>query len=419
MKRALASVLRLTTLVAVLALLISRGSEAQLAHQCVTFETDDIICPSCCSNPSAKITGNIVSQTSPTGIQSILNTSYSCGTTPATCNGSSCSGDYPQAVSDSGCCIADGSKCANNEPCCDICRSSGSCGLCSDTGEACGTDRDCCFVNSGDVCISGVCTNGGGGGGGGSCGCGTELCPPCSANLLYGPKSGALIKASEITGGKLMNVNNLQCCGTSPILIDVGGQGFALTNAGGGVTFDIAGDGHPIQMAWTAAGANNAFLCLPDSNGACNSGKQLFGNYTSQPPSSSPNGFAALAVYDDPKNGGNGDGMIDAGDAIFSSLRLWIDTNHDGISQTNELYTLPSLGVNSISLTYKLDARTDQFGNYFRFRTQVNPGGPTNTGRMAYDVFFVANVSGQTLYAGTCPAPAIAGKEDREFPAKK
>jgi len=144
----------------------------------------------------------------------------------------------------------------------------------------------------------------------------------------------------------------------------------------------------PLQIGWTAPGANNAFLCLPDVNGKCDSGRQLFGNFTPQPASATPNGFTALAVYDDPKNGGNGDGVIDARDAIFNSLRLWIDSNHDGVTQPNELYTLPSLGVNSISLNYKLDQRTDQYGNVFRYRAQVNPGGAPGTGRMAYDVFF-------------------------------
>src|SRR5205085_5660276 len=179
------------------------------------------------------------------------------------------------------------------------------------------------------------------------------------------------------------------CCPSSPIIIDTSGNGFALTDAASGVKFDISGKGTPIQMAWTAANSGNAFLCLPDSNGACDDGKDLFGNNTPQPTSQTPNGFAALAVYDQPANGGNGDGIIDSGDAIFSSLRLWVDANHDGISQPNELYPLPSLSVNSISLNYKLDSRTDQYGNIFRYRAQVNPGGAPGLGRMAYDVFFV------------------------------
>jgi hypothetical protein len=205
----------------------------------------------------------------------------------------------------------------------------------------------------------------------------------------------------------------------SPIILDIDGKGFNLTSAAGGVLFDISGTGHPVQMAWTANGADNAFLTLPGIDGLVHNGKQLFGNFTPQPPSSSPNGFAALAVYDLPADGGNGDGVIDARDAIFSSLRLWIDTNHDGISQPEELHTLSSLGVNSISLKYKADQRTDQYGNVFHYRAQVNPGDPTNTGRMAYDVFFVTLPSTSAknlLWRATpasvkkCPAPPVQTK---------
>jgi hypothetical protein len=150
-------------------------------------------------------------------------------------------------------------------------------------------------------------------------------------------------------------------------------------------------------MGWIAPGADNAFLALPGADGLVHNGKQLFGNATPQPPSNHPNGFAALAVYDDPKNGGNGDGVIDARDAVFSSLRLWIDANHDGISQPEELHTLPLLGVNSINLTYKLSEKEDQYGNRFRYRAKVNPDDPNASGvdRTAYDVFFVVlNQSG-------------------------
>jgi hypothetical protein len=161
-------------------------------------------------------------------------------------------------------------------------------------------------------------------------------------------------------------------CPPSPIILDLSGQGFFLTNAANGVLFDIMGNGHAEQMAWTAEGANNAFLALPGPDGLIHNGKQLFGNFTPQPPSDHPNGFAALAVYDDPKNGGNGDGIIDARDAVFNSLRLWVDANHDGISQPNELYTLPSLGVTSIGLNYRESRRTDQYGNEFRYRAPVN-----------------------------------------------
>jgi hypothetical protein len=180
------------------------------------------------------------------------------------------------------------------------------------------------------------------------------------------------------------------CRSTStPVVIDFSGAGFFFTDYEHGVTFDMAGNGHPIKMAWIAQGVNNAFLTLPGPDGLVHTGKELFGNYTPQPFSQHPNGFAALAVYDQPDHGGNGDGIIDARDAIFSSLRLWVDKNHDGISTKDELYTLPELGVNSISLHYTPDHKTDQYGNIFGYRTLMNPDHPDQVDKTAYDVFFV------------------------------
>ena len=194
----------------------------------------------------------------------------------------------------------------------------------------------------------------------------------------------------------------------SPIILDLDGKGFVLTDAAHGVVFDISGTGKPIQLAWIAAGADNAFLALPGPDGLVHNGKQLFGNFTSQPPSDHPNGFAALAVYDDPKNGGNGDGVIDSRDKIFSSLRLWIDANHDGICQTEELHTLPSLGVVSVSLNYALSRKEDQYGNVFRYKAAVDPNDPdpTHVGRTAYDVFFVTLGQPTSKLMPKKPAPA-------------
>jgi hypothetical protein len=184
-----------------------------------------------------------------------------------------------------------------------------------------------------------------------------------------------------------------ECCHCTPIIIDVSGHGFHLTSAANGVVFDISGTGHPVQISWTALGSDNAFLALPASDGFVHGGKELFGNFTAQPVSSDPNGFRALAVYDLPENGGNGDGVIDAHDAIFSSLRLWVDANHDGISQPDELHTLPSMGVYSIRLDYWLSQKQDQYGNQFRYRSEVNPDDP-NSGpgveHIAYDVGLIS-----------------------------
>lgn len=178
----------------------------------------------------------------------------------------------------------------------------------------------------------------------------------------------------------------------SPIIIDLDGTGFHLTSAAAGVLFDIRGDGHPVQIAWTAPGYRNAFLALDrNHNGTIDNGTELFGNFTPQPRTPHPNGFVALAEFDRPENGGNQDGVIDERDAAFGHLLLWIDENHDGIAQPGELHSLAEMGVHALSLRYQESQRRDEFGNLFRYRARVNPADhgkdPSDVGPWAYDVF--------------------------------
>ncbi|HEX8499853.1 MAG TPA: hypothetical protein VF659_04610 [Pyrinomonadaceae bacterium] len=180
----------------------------------------------------------------------------------------------------------------------------------------------------------------------------------------------------------------------SPVLVDVLGNGFSLTDARGGVNFDLDGDGTAERLSWTSPGSDDAFLALDhDGNGRIEYGTELFGNYTPQPPPPAGrerNGFLALAEFDRPARGGNGDGLIDDRDAVFPSLRLWRDSNHDGVSQPEELHALAGLGLKSVDLGYKESRRTDEHGNRFRFRAKVGDAKGAKAGRWAWDVFLVS-----------------------------
>jgi hypothetical protein len=196
-----------------------------------------------------------------------------------------------------------------------------------------------------------------------------------TANLAYdsGCEPASCCNGRVTCGYRQFCLSGCTCGYASPIIVDTTGKGFHLTGAANGVTFDIAGDGQPIKIAWTAADSGNAFLALDrNHNGKIDNGKELFGNYTAQPESDEPNGYLTLAV-DTRKNGGNGDGIIDSRDAVYSKLVLWIDENHDGISQLNELHSLPELGVFSISLHYSDDHHDDPYGNWFHYKAALNP----------------------------------------------
>lgn len=229
--------------------------------------------------------------------------------------------------------------------------------------------------------LTGVCPPGSVANGSGLC-CFTNTCSP------------QLVKKCMMYSGDI-DLETCTCvgcgCGGSPIVIDIAGDGIALSDALAGVEFDLKGTGTKEKLGWTLPGTDDAWLALDrNGNGVVDSGAELFGDYTPQPEASNKNGFLALAEFDRVANGGNGDGVMDHRDAIFASLRLWQDKNHNGVSEPGELHTLASSKIAALELAFKESKRADQHGNQFRYRAKVKDARGASVGRWAWDVFLVS-----------------------------
>ena len=164
------------------------------------------------------------------------------------------------------------------------------------------------------------------------------------------------------------------------LIFDPGDEGVLLTSAGAGVQFDLASRNQLKQVSWLAPGTRNAFLTLDvNRNGRIDNGTELVGTAMPQPGQRKKwNALAALAQFDSPPHGGNGDGMIDTRDKAYSVLRLWTDLNHNGISEPNELASLAQAHILNIALNRQDVKQTDASGNRILFRVSYKAGAGKN-----------------------------------------
>ena len=215
---------------------------------------------------------------------------------------------------------------------------------------------------------------------------------PLAPTTCFGPVDWCLYPDTGCESG--LEAHGRCCCSitSTPIVIDLLGDGFSLTSFESGVNFDLNATGMASGTSWTAANSDDGFLVLDrNGNNVIDSGLELFGNVTPQPepvPGIARNGFLALAEYDKTAHGGNSDGFIDEHDAVYSLLRFWRDLNHNGISEPAELSGLIDSQVAAISLDFKESRHRDKWGNSFRYRAQVVRSGLR---RWAYDVIFLTS----------------------------
>ncbi|QGZ96601.1 cadherin domain-containing protein [Terricaulis silvestris] len=129
----------------------------------------------------------------------------------------------------------------------------------------------------------------------------------------------------------------------APIVLDLDGDGLELSSiATKQIYFDMDGDGQGERTGWV--GADDGILVLDrNGDGAITERGEIAFN---EDVAGGQTDLEGLSSFDTNLNG-----RFDGGDERFADFRIWRDLNQDGVSQSEELQSLTSVGIASISLT--------------------------------------------------------------------
>ena len=176
---------------------------------------------------------------------------------------------------------------------------------------------------------------------------------------------------------------------TKVFVLDLKGDGFQLSSAADGVDFDVDGTGQAVRTAWTARSSDDGFLVLDlNGNRLIDSGREMIGSAWRTAQGNRVTGNEALRLIQDLDGKGRAaqtpapgprevevDGKkirlpnlppqdfssrIGPEDEVYTRLRVWVDRNHNGRSETDELFPLPTLKIIRLSLGFRKPAEPPQ-----------------------------------------------------------
>ncbi|MDP9191197.1 MAG: hypothetical protein M3P06_05790 [Acidobacteriota bacterium] len=151
---------------------------------------------------------------------------------------------------------------------------------------------------------------------------------------------------------------------TCPLILDLNNDGIHTTGLDDPVNFWIDREGRSLTTAWTDPDTEEAFLWMDLNHDHMAHVTELFGSRMYAPDGVyHANGFAALVKYDRPQFGGDADGQITHKDWVWHRLRLWVDRNHDGVSQPKEISLPVTHRIVALNLAYVAGETYDEYGN--------------------------------------------------------
>ena len=235
----------------------------------------------------------------------------------------------------------------------------------------------------------------------------SELEPEAYTNddpIQLANSNSANERTADETEKEVANKTNEAKTKQSPLVLDISGTGIHLSelNEEGSVYWkhDPNSDFRHAS-GWINSGTG--LLAVDwNSNDEIDDHSELFGSATED-------GFTALAAYDT-----NADGVIDINDSIWADLRVWLDVNQNGYSESAELYTMSDLNITSINLGYTL---TDYYiaGNHITHQSTFTMNGQTHDiadAWFTYDEMNTQYIADYTLDARVFELPTLRGYGD-------
>jgi Ca2+-binding RTX toxin-like protein len=204
-----------------------------------------------------------------------------------------------------------------------------------------------------------------------------------------------LFPSSQFTANALNNATTglLQFIPTDPLVLDINGDGIHLTDYGSSpVLFDVDHDANASkeQTGWVSNSDGMVVYDL-NGNGKIDGIHETLSEYFNGGVGvkNYANGLAALKSLDS-----NNDNQFTSADVVWSEVMVWVDANHDGMTDAGELKTLTALGITDINLTQTVQSGLVRDGNEILASSTFVQNGVT---REALAANFIANPNGSTF----------------------
>jgi hypothetical protein len=182
-------------------------------------------------------------------------------------------------------------------------------------------------------------------------------------------------RAGRIPAAALLNFKNKSVGMLSPVILDLDGDGIELQSMKKSkARFDMDGNGVADDTGWVGKG--DGFLVIDrNGDGLIRGASEL--SFLGEKLGATSD-LDALSALDS-----NRDGKIDAADTRFGELKVWVDADHDGVTDVGELKSLAEHGIASIGLTAAPTRETAKVGQNIVLSTGVFTRTDGSTGTLA------------------------------------